>query len=369
MIILAGLFLTFLLLIFRKRQSSVAELFGYVWLAAFWLVTFSSHVIRDFVQTDENYFAYEEVAIDLSNRGLWIALNYVFSLMTNDVVTHMRILNLFFLFILYSVSVRVFRTLQPVTIAVLLSYFACVAALNLRDTLVFVALLMLLARIDVIMREGDIFAWTDSKLVLPSILMFLLRPFQLAILLVSTLRWYYLIIAIFVVILLLQSSLGSRYFYNWSWHFQNFEQSVVDRGEGKVDDPRPTPANIINWSARFVLAPVPWTSVERIVVDETYEYGRFDLAVRAAHRIFLYSMFVYLILKLIKQPKLFVQLFDKYSFVIKFMLIFSLIYALFNFGGSHERIKMNLFLSMLFVVDRLREISISAKYNRVYYAT
>ena len=44
----------------------------------------------------------------------------------------------------------------------------------------------------------------------------------------------------------------------------------------------------------------------------------------------------------------------KNSFVIKFGFMFSIVYALFNLGASHERIKMTILILALFVVDRVR---------------
>lgn len=344
----------FMVAVARRGTLPISALLGAMWLIALWVMTFGSHLANDFEQVDEIFFAETQASSIFANRSLWLMLNSITALTTDEVVNHMRVLNLVFLLILYGIAVRVFRTFRPLTLALMLSYFACVAALNLRDTLLFIPLLILLDRYDLGQTRNQGALKMARAMGLPALLMFLLRPMQLGILYIATIRWHYAIPLFLVFITVLQTPIGERYLYNLSWHVSNFEQSVTDRGEDKVADARPTLRNITEWSARFIFAPLPWTSLQRIFVDQTYEYGQVDLTVRAGHRLILYGLALYLFYHLLKRPRWTLGVLLRYSYVIKFILIFSVVYAIFNFGGSHERVKMNVFIALLFLVDRLR---------------
>ena len=315
-----------------------------------------SHLTSGFVAKDEIFFATNEIRDLLSNRILWLLLNQVVGFFTADLINSMRVLNLGFVILLYIVAVRGFLTFHPFIIALSLSYGSCVAALNLRDPAIFLGVVLFLLKRG---ECGDSLAeqlralWKCRWSVL---FLFTLRPLQALLLLLAGLRLYMMMGVIVVAVVFLQSPLGARYFYNLSYHTQNFSESVSDRAESKeLSSTEPTPRNIALWTARFVFAPSPDAALGRLLFHaEGYEYGSVDLALRVFSRIALYSLFMAILLYALRAPGIVHKTFREHSFVLKFGLLYSLLYAVFNFGGSHERIKFTLVLLALYMVDRIR---------------
>lgn len=335
----------------RFAWESAAGLF---WLVLVWLLTFYSHLSRDFIQTDELFFITNEHLSFIGRHALWALLNFGVAATSEYPVYEMRFLNLIVLMYFYSVAITCFNSFRPFTVAVILSYFACVAALNLRDPLIFLALLLLLRNVEPESLNLRRFPVSLKKISVPVLLFMTLRPFQLVIYLVSLLRWYVGVSVLLIGLLALQTNIVQQHFYTITWNVNNFEESVMQRGAGKVEDPQPTPANISAWTLRFLAAPLPWTSFTRVFTEDSYEYGRFDLAVRALHRLLFWGMCLQLLIYFARSPRRVYEHLSSYSHVVKFVAMFSILYAVFNYGGSHERIKMNVFLCTLFLIDRYR---------------
>lgn len=341
--------------LFQIRLSYTA-CFGILWLIFVWILTFTSHTITGFVSPDEVFFATEKIEKFFSNRTLWLFINRLTGLFTDDIINVMRFLNLGFVILLYVTAVRFLKSLHPLVIALSLTYTGCIAALNLRDVAILFGLFLF------IVKRGEhghsvvdqFRAIINSRWVAGYL--FLLRPLQVLLLFVSGLRLHLIIGVIFVAIAFLQTSIGERYFFNFSYYTQNFNEAISDRAEDKDLGPaKPTAKNVAFWTARFVFAPSPVSIVKRFAFDKNnYDYGTVDLGFRAVNRFVLYGLYCTILFYAIKSPHLVFSVMQKYSFVLKFGLLFSVLYALFNFGVSHERIKMNLVVLTLYLVDRIR---------------
>lgn len=338
------------------RRIPISAPLGALWLILIWFMTLSTHVMRGFVQDDELYFATNNEIEFLSNRFLWILLNKIVAISTDDVVMHMRVLNLFFILAIYALSLRVFKSFSPIAISLLLSYISCIGTLNVRDPAIILGMLWFLhlrgAATGSLRDQGHALRRTFW----PTLFVFMLRPFQIFLMHMSGFRWYYLAIITAIIIAFLQTPIGSAYFYRSAYYVQNFDSAIEYRAKQKdLTHAKPTPFNITYWTLRFAAAPTPWNSLFRVFTDDTYEYGRFDLLIRAFHRNAYYALIFLLAYYFIKRPVLVRQTLRRYDYVIKFCVMFSIIYGLFNFGASHERIKFNLFLMVLFLVDRVRQ--------------
>lgn len=356
MIIAIPYILFIIYMVCLRRPAKPTAFIGGLWLFVIWMLTFASHIDRSYAQADELYYSLAQFNNLLQNRSLWLFFNYVVSLtIDGDPIIYMRLLNLLFLLILYVISLNAFRTFSPITLALFLSYFACVAALNLRDILVFVSLLWYIHRFGPSCGRFTEQLGGARRTIFPAIVLFLLRPLQLAILYVSGFRVYYGAAIIAIGIVFLQTPIASKYFYNYAWHVQNLSESIEMRGEDKEGvDPEATLKNVVVWTVRFLAAPLPWSSVVRLFDDEVYEYGIIDLSVRALHRFVFYGFGFYLLFLWVRDPVQTKQIVQRYSYLLKFCILFSVVYAIFNFGGSHERVKMNVFLCVMYLVDRIK---------------
>lgn len=342
-------------LIVTRTKLPIEAYLGLLWLIGVWAMAFVSHLTTGFVASDELYYASANVDQLLSNRALWILLNQANSLFTDDVIQAMRMVNLFFLCLLYITAVRCFRALSPLLLAFLMSYYGCIAALNLRDVAVHVGMLMfLVARGETGYGIRDQFhALYRTRYAMA--FLFLLRPFQVVLLFVSGFRLHILALCFVIGIAFLQSPLGTRYFYNVAFYTQNFSEAISDRAELKeLGDTRPSPRNIAYWMARFVFAPSPPSIVNRLVFQpETYPYGQIDLTFRMLNRFILYGLMLAILFHFMEAPRLVLSVMSANSYVLKFGFLFTLVYALFNFGASHERIKVTLLLLAIFLLDRI----------------
>ncbi|GAA4226596.1 hypothetical protein GGQ68_004814 [Sagittula marina] len=352
-----GLILAWLLI--SKRQFPVEVYLGLLWLIAVWTACYTSHEVRGFFAKDELYFAEQEMVGLLSNRFLWLFINHVvgmFSLTTEQVVLNMRVFNLSVLILIYLYAVSTIRTLSPLLLAVMMSYFAAVAALNLRDPAILLGTWIFLNG-----RATLGHSIADQITALKAgrwgvVLVILLRPLQFAQLFISGFRLVYLAGILALALIVLQTSFGTRYFYNFAYFLNNFETVVAEKAEDKgLTSTQPTPRNIAFWTARFAFAPSPTSIAQRLLAaDPNYSYGRVDLAARAINRVALYGCFLALLFYGVRYRQITLQVLRRNAFILKFALLFSLTYAIFNFGASHERIKLNVLILVLMLVDRIR---------------
>jgi hypothetical protein len=343
-------------LIVARIKLRLEAYLGLLWLISIWGMTYVSHLATGFVASDEVYFSTQTVERIFSNRALWILLNQANALFTDNVIQAMRVLNLFFLCLLYITAVRSFRALSPQLLAVCMSYYACIAALNLRDVALQVGMLMFLAA-----RGNAGHGIRDQFRVLYKTkytvaFLFLLRPFQVLLLFLSGFRLHILALCVLIGIAFLQSPVGTRYFYNMAFYTQNFSEAISEKAELKeVSDVRPSPLNVAYWMARFVFAPSPPSIAHRLMFEpETYPYGQVDLTFRVVNRFVLYGLMLAILLHVIEAPRLVLGVMRDNSYVLKFGFLFTLVYALFNFGASHERIKVTILLLAIFLLDRIR---------------
>ncbi|QFI63991.1 hypothetical protein D0Y83_12470 [Qipengyuania flava] len=339
-----------------RIRLSAEIAFGLVWLISVWLLTLLSHSETGFVSPDEIYFSTKGLDSLFANRSLWIAINTVVSLFTDNIIGQMRILNLGFLILLYGAAVLKLRSIPPLLIAICLSYAACIAALNLRDVAILLATLHILAALGKTgsrVQDVILVTWKNKISVM---FLFMLRPQMGLLLLASALRLRTLAVIIFGAFLFLQSSYGTQYFYNYAYYTQNFDTAIVERAEAKeYERTEPSLINIGFWSARFVLAPDPFSSARRLLTEpETHPYGRTDLAVRTLSRFALYILFFLIAYRAVQDPKSTWRVLSEHALALKFGLLFTLLYALFNFGASHERVKMVVLLLLLYLFDQLR---------------
>lgn len=346
----------FCYLTFIHFRLSIGGWIGLLWLFAIWASTFFSHMTSGFISPDEVYFTAQKVESFFANRSLWLLINSAVSAFADDTVKQMRILNLGFLVLLYISAVTTFRTIPPLILAVCLSYAACVAALNLRDVAILLGTVHLLRPLG---KVGHHILDTMQLLVKEKwavLFLFLLRP-QMAVLLVaSTLRIRVLFVLFTATFLFLQTESGMRYFYNYSYYTQNFSAAITTRAEEKeYERTEPSVPNIAYWTARFVFAPDPISIASRLLTQAgEYKYGTFDLAVRTINRFVLYGLMLMILYQIARAPKAALGVLSDNLFAINFGVSFSLLYALFNFGASHERIKMILVVLLLYLFDRLR---------------
>lgn len=367
MIFFIPLFFILTYIFFTKLRFSYGAYLGVLWLIAIWMMAASSHEMRGYFAKDEMFFATTEFESIFTNRALWLLLNEFVGLFSNqpeDIIRHMRIMNLSFLVIIYLYAIHAIRTIPPLILAFIMSYFACVAALNLRDILVLYCTLMFLEKRALFGQSiRDQFATLKSAR-WPVVLLFLLRPLQLTQLFLSGFKMMYLAVIMLVILAFLQTSFGTRHFYNYAYFYKNFEEIISEKANDKgFTGAKPTPTNIGYWTVRFVFAPTPASATMRFVsgADE-YEYGRVDLGVRVISRFSLFSCYVAILYYLLRYPAITMKVLHNNSFILKFGLIFSLTYALFNFGASHERIKLTLLILALLLVDRVRIALRKSKY-------
>lgn len=355
---IAALFFLGIILFFAYARVKLPAdaLLGLVWLIGVWALTFASHYQTGFVSPDEIYFSTEKLDSLLQNRSLWLVINSATGLFTDDIIFEMRIFNLGFVVLLYVLAVTRLRSIPPILIAICLSYAGCVAALNLRDVaILFVALHILTALGMSSSNIRDLIAttWREKSAVL---FLFMLRPQMLILLLSSALRFRILVVIILGSVAFLQSGLGTKYFYNYAYYSQNFSTAIVERAEEKeYDRTEPNLVNIAYWTARFIFAPDPISSSRRLITEpETHPYGTFDLAIRTVSRFSLYTLLVLILHRAVTAPRRTWQVLSQHAFALKFGLLFSLLYALFNFGASHERVKMVVLVLLLYLFDKLR---------------
>lgn len=343
-------------LVGQRTTIGVQTWLGVAWLVTVWLLTFLDHRETGFVSPDEVYFATAKIESLLSNRVLWLATNKFVALTSNDVIQTMRIFNVGFLILFYVVSTFAFRSFPPLLLAFAFSYASCVAALNIRDLAILFATVILIVALGRAGHKIDALLAMAWKRKLTILILFLLRPLMLLTLLASGLRIRLLAVGALSVIGFLQTDYGTRSFYNYAYYAQNFDQGIADRAEEKeLERTEPTVANIAFWTARFVFAPTPWSTVDRLVGSpETYSYGKVDLSFRTLNRFVLYLAMLALLYYVARYPSHVWRVLQDNSFVLKFAALFSLTYALFNFGQSHERIKFVILLLFFFVLDRIR---------------
>jgi len=104
-------------------------------------------------------------------------------------------------------------------------------------------------------------------------------------------------------------------------------------------------ASFIEWCARFVLAPFPTSLLSRLTGGgDDYQFGGFDEIIRIYHRSVLYVLFASCFYYLIGHTKVFIGTVKKMGPIFVFLGVYVATYALFNFGGSHERIKFMFFV-------------------------
>ena len=367
-IFLFPLFFILTYIFIAKLRFSYGAYLGVLWLIAIWMTTASSHEMREYFAKDEMYFSTTAFESIFTNRALWLLLNEFVGLFSNqpeDIIRHMRIMNLSFLIIIYLYAIHAIRTIPPLILAFIMSYFACVAALNLRDILVLYGTWMFLEKRALFGHSiRDQFATLKSAR-WPVALLFLLRPLQLTQLFLSGFKMIYLAGLMLVILAFLQTSFGTRHFYNYAYFYTNFEEVISEKANDKgFIGAKPTPTNIGFWTMRFVFAPTPASNAMRFVSDAgEYEYGRFDLGVRTISRFSLYSCYVAILYYLLRYPTITLKVLHHNNFILKFGLMFSLTYALFNFGASHERIKLTILILALLLVDRIRIALRKSKYQ------
>lgn len=343
-------------MVLKNIRLSTAGWLGIFWLIAVWQITYFSHLNSGFVAKDEYFFATKEIKDHLSNRALWILLNQITGLFTQEVINTMRVFNLGFVILLYIVCLRAFSTIHPFIIALAISYVSCVAALNLRDPGILLGVvLFLVKRGEVGANLADQF-YAFWRCRWSIVLLCTLRPLQATLLVLAGLKLYMIAGVMVLSVVFLQSPLGSRYFFNFAYHTQNFSESISDKAESKgLSSTDPTPSNIAFWMSRFIFAPSPGSILRRFLFEpDGYSYGRVDLGVRVINRSALYCLFLAIIVYTLREPSIVLKTFRDNSFVFKFGLLFSFLYAVFNFGASHERIKMTLVVLALYMVDRIR---------------
>lgn len=341
------------------RKFSLGAWLGLMWLVGLWMLVYTSHQMRGYFASDELYFATEPPGEVFSNRYLWLQLNRfvgLFSEQPEEIVVHMRVLNLSFLVVMYLYTVITIRTIPPFLLAIGMSYFASVAALNLRDILILLGTLMFLnTRVELGHSIRDQLT-VLKRAPFACVLLILLRPLQFVQLFLSGFRLLYIGGIVLLLLTLLQTPLGSRYFYNLAYTFNNLETVVADRAENKgITGTRPTIDNITFWTARFVLAPSPISVTERLLSrDPNYAGGRVDLGVRVIHRFSLFSCYIAIFYYILRYRRTTIGVLKRNTFIIKFAFLFSLTYGIFNFGVSHERVKLTLLILVLILVDQIR---------------
>ena len=343
-------------MITKRIKITLTAYLGLCWLAIIWLIAYFLQLKSGYVSDDEVFFATREVDGFFSNRALWLLINQFTGLFTDNIIETMRILNFGFVILIYLIAVRTLVTFHPLVLALALSYASCVAAFNFRDLAILLGVLVFLdgrSRFDQTL-SGLVQLVRKHKALLLYLVM--LRPLQAILLLASGLRWYLLMGGIVLTLAFLQTPLGSAYFYNYSYYTMNFTDEVSQKAESKgLVSTEPSLKNITLWTARFVFAPSPMSVANRVISDDdSYPYGKFDLSVRALSRLSIYLLFLSLGYYFLRAPKVVMNTLRKNSFVIKFGFMFSIVYALFNLGASHERIKMTILILALFVVDRVR---------------
>lgn len=343
-------------MLYTSVKLPLTAYLGLCWLATIWNLAYFSHLSSGYVSPDEVFFATTKIDNVFSNRTLWLAIDQLTGVFTENVIDTMRVLNFGFVLLIYITAVRTFITFHPLFLAFALSYVSCVAALNFRDPAILLGLILFLDRRSQYSHSlaDQVRVAINNKWIIFYLIM--LRPLQAVLLLASGLRWYLLAVGIVSTIAFLQTPLGNTYFYNFAYYTQNFNEAVSDRAEDKgFTSTQPTPHNIAFWTARFILAPSPISVVQRVASGGgTYSYGLFDLSVRFINRSAIYLLFMALLYYALHVPRITVDTFRANSFALKFGILFSVIYAVFNFGVSHERIKMTILLLAIFMVDRVR---------------
>lgn len=371
--IVAIIYVVFILFLFLylKKEKDGRLVFGLFWLTLIWFISFLVHFDSGFVASDEVFFSTE--SIDISefklNRSIWIAINMLVGVGTEEVILHMRCLNLLTVLLLYIYCTKEMSTINPLFLALLMSYCSVVASLNLRDNLLLFGTLLLISRL----RSLDI-SWKgvsgyDSTLGWSALLVLGLRPLQLAFAVATQFRIIVLVPVIILSVMFLQTSYGKRYFYNYSYYSTNFATAFSDKSENiNLKDANPTATNISYWSARFLFAPDPYSSVQRVFVDDDYVYGKFDLLVRAFHRVFYFSIMLWILFQCFRHRWLVVGLVRDNHSLLKFVVIYTFVYAVFNSGGSHERIKLMIYMILLLLLDYVkRELDGSRNLGRSNY--
>lgn len=338
----------------RISSSSVP---GLAWLFLIWAATFLSHQQSGYYASDELYYASARVDSFFLTRSGWIFLNGLISQFSSDTILWMRILNLGFLFLFFGSLVKSCKTIPPMLHAIFVSYVACIAALNLRDVAIYFFFSILLSKMQQAVNSVRGIGKIAYDNVWPFLCMLTLRPIQAMLVLLSVLRLHVIVLVVTAGLLFLQTDLGTRYFYNYAYFTQNFTEATQAKAERlMLSDGVPSLANVGFWTARFVFAPSPWSSLERLIVSpDSYEYGEVDLFIRTLSRASLYVLFIMILFRFAKSPKRAFEAIRSNSYLINFFMLFSLLYAVFNFGGSHERLKVNLLILTIFLLDRINQ--------------
>lgn len=199
------------------------------------------------------------------------------------------------------------------------------------------------------------------------ILIFLLRPFYLALLLSSTFISYYIVNNVgesFVIKLrsgllhlILITLVAIATYFIFKGKFDQYIRTlmyyyefglILDEGKSTV-----TPSFSLHYFfyavVRFIFTPLPSSLLERIMSGDVTQFGYVDDIVRMINQIIVLSIIFYIIFNFRFVPGYLRELtrnFTQLSFLI-FVALNTIIYSLYYAGGGHSRLKIVLFLGLL----------------------
>jgi len=331
-------------LIFKSRLAQVFLLTCLY--AILFVISYYSRISENIIISDELYFFQNpEVGI---NRLLWIKLAQFVTLIGGDVMA-LRFINLAFLvFFCAMVHVR-FKNIPVLIIGFCLCYVPMIASLAIRDTLLLSLILVLLPYIN----GKDSFGISPTA-TLALIAMSLLRPFLLVIILLSKIKLnvrslVFSTIMLVIFLYILSSLPGTRHYYDIMLNLEDYILNKMDKKGLSVPDGIGL-FNVIRWLINFYFGPSPLSLFYRIFGETTY--GTIDDIIRVIYKISLYGLYTFVLyFGLRKSHALYNTIKENYH-LITFLVLYGFLYSIFNFGGSHERIKLIIPIVLLFIIDR-----------------
>lgn len=361
------------LIAFRQIKLTKDLIIGYFIISIIWTVNLLNNAIRGAIAiSDELFYLENDLFYGFPSRFLWLLLNKLAQLDFGEPVLMMKLINLFFAFGFFTFLSKNLTEIPARYLAIMLVYLGILASYNFRDILIIWLTFHMLFSFEN-SRQSRLF-FLDKSInyvtILYSLGLFLLRPIQMLTVYLSNVKFKYFVIGIafFLATFTLLSTYLKPIFYTFFWRLENIDTFITDKIDQKgVAYTGFTIMNVFEWFMRFILAPFPPSLLQRMLggAADGYQFGVFDEIIRFLHRTFYYLVLFYISYCMISKFNVFKKVLKKHSGIILFLFMYSLTYAIFNFGGSHERIKFTVYIGILVIFNSLLR-GVNEKTNILY---
>jgi len=351
------------LIAFRQIKLKKELILGYFFISTIWTTNLLFNITRGTIAISDEFFYLEaDLLHDFPARFIWLLLNHAALLDFGEPILTMKLINLFFALGFFTFLSKHLTEIKANYLAIILAYLGIIASYNFRDILIIWLTFLMLFSLENC-RQSKLF-FLNKSITFPTILLglglTLLRPLQMLTIYLSNVKIKYLVIglAFFLVTFTFLSVYFKSTFYTFFWRIENIDLYLTNRIEKKgfdIPDTGLTPLSLFEWLMKFVLAPIPTSLLVRMFggASVDYQFGAFDEAIRFFHRTFYYLILTFIFCCLFSKFRVFKRVVKQHSGIILFIFMYSLTYAIFNFGGSHERIKFTVYIGILVIFNSL----------------